>query len=382
MTLKNKILFICVALGLLSPVHIFAQEASSEGFEWDGALSIDHIMVPALKASPNHKTLAHLELTAAYHFSNNWEVFGFLSATKGGGVADRLTQDTQGVSNIDAPDQLSLLEAWVKKSSLDGNSAVTLGVINLNAEFDVNEDGALFISAGQGQGTDYAQIGPSVFPVTGLGAIFSHNIGDNHRVSFGLFDAVPADDEKSSFINLKLKKSEGLHQVAEYGFNSEKTTFKLGTWRNSKMAARLDGLGEADNFGHYVHLARRLHSSEDRPKLALYARLGMANQDVQPVSWSKTFGATIGNFWQSRPNDAFGIGLNEIGFSKAYRQSAGNILTGERQYELTYQAEVKQGVILQPTIQWIKSPSGLLDAKNALVFGLRLRIGRDGLHTL
>jgi porin len=49
----------------------------------------------------------------------------------------------------------------------------------------------------------------------------------------------------------------------------------------------------------------------------------------------------------------------------------------ETNIELTYQAQIKPGIIIQPDVQYIKNPGGDKDAKSAVVVGIRLRLALE-----
>jgi porin len=55
----------------------------------------------------------------------------------------------------------------------------------------------------------------------------------------------------------------------------------------------------------------------------------------------------------------------------------GGNISQETNYELSYQAEIKPRFIMQPDLQYIKNPSGDADTKDALVIGVRLRVGLE-----
>ena len=78
--------------------------------------------------------------------------------------------DLQTISNIDTDGAARLYEAWIERRFT--LASFKLGLMDLNAEFDANETGSLFINSSHGIGPDFSQIGetgPSIFPITGPG---------------------------------------------------------------------------------------------------------------------------------------------------------------------------------------------------------------------
>lgn len=58
--------------------------------------------------------------------------------------------DRNGFSNIEGPDGLIVEEAWLERDF--GSGSVKAGVLDLDAEVDVNEVGSLFVSGAHGIG--------------------------------------------------------------------------------------------------------------------------------------------------------------------------------------------------------------------------------------
>jgi porin len=78
-----------------------------------------------------------------------------------GGAPSTLVGDAQVTSNI---------EAWLQQT-LGTRASVLVGLYDLNAEFDVNRTGSLFLNSAHGIGTPFGlsgRNGPSIFPVTSL----------------------------------------------------------------------------------------------------------------------------------------------------------------------------------------------------------------------
>jgi porin len=325
----------------------------------------------------------NLDLSVAYQGANGWETFGYIIANEGGGLSASLSGDTQGVTNIDAPKGVRLLEAWVKKTNAAQTLSLQVGAININSVFDVNDNGAVFLNPSQGLGPDVAQAAPSAFPVTSIGAISELTLSDSKRISIGVFDAQPGDpNQERAFATFNYSGKEGLKWLLQYQQGNEHNRFKVGLWHNSVKADRIDGLGKADNSGAYALLQSTLTRENDHSDQGLkaFARIGYANEDVQPIAAYAGAGLSYQGLFGGRDDDVAGIAFANIRFGKAYRAFVAGPLATETTFEITYQAQLKPGLVLQPDVQYIRHPSGDVAVKDALVVGIRLRVGLEVLH--
>lgn len=367
--LKKYTVFGLLAVAMMAGT---AQAEDASGLTFDAVLTTDILSNTQGGVQTGTRAINNLDLSVAWQGENGWEAFGYVIADNGGGFGD-LTGDTHGVSNIDAPENVRLLELWGRKTFGDGAHAISVGAINLNTVFDVNDAGGVFINPAHGIGTDYAQSGPSLFPLTSLGAMYEYRPSETQKFSFGVFNATlgkPGDD--NSLAGFSWHLNEGVHWVVEYQTQVGDTTLKLGHWAFSDKADRLDGMGQARNSGTYVSVTQPLSE-----KATGFVRFGVANDEVNPMGQYFGFGISYQGLIASRDNDVAGFAIAHGRFGKIYRDQMGSTADAETNFEATYQFEVKPGLIIQPDVQYIHNPSADPSLKDALVVGVRLRVGLD-----
>lgn len=385
-SIKTTCKHLLLAASGLMCLGLSAANAQESATEASGPLSFDVVLTTDVLSNVSGgiktgtKVLNNLDLSVAWQGENGWEAFGYVIADQGGGFSETYVGDVQTLSNIDAPENVALLEAWVKKTNAAQTVTATFGAINLNSVFDANDIGGVFLNSSHGIGADYAQSGPSLFPMTSVGAIGEFTLNDQSALKIGLFDAVPGDpNDAKTFAAFNYSDEEGLHWVVEYQAITQNNQFKIGHWQNTVDAERIDGQGKGTNSGTYASVGHNFSAQKaiDDKGLKGWARIGVANADVQAMSYYVGAGLTYTGLIVGRDHDVLGFAVAHAAFGKAYRDTMSEDIDAETAFEVTYQAEIKPGLIIQPDIQYIHHPSGLKSIDDALVVGVRLRIGRD-----
>ncbi|ESQ74279.1 carbohydrate porin [Asticcacaulis sp. AC402] len=324
--------------------------------------------------------MSNIDLTAAWTGSDGWEGFAYVLANNHGGFSERYVGDVQVLSNIDAPPGVRLMEAWARYTTPDERFVTTAGIVNLNAIFDTQPIGGVFLNSSAGIGADYAQSGPSIFPVTGLGIVEEWRVTDALRLRAGLFDGVAGDPQHGSvFTSLRLNAEEGSHAVVEAEFLFDRGFAKAGTWSYSARGDKLDGMGTGPRTGSYGQLGLYLtrENEDDDQGLAAWIRAGTASAAVHDLSGYVGGGLTYTGPLPGRDNDVVGVAVYRAEFSKAWRLLNPQGAAAETTWEVTWQAPVGSRFVIQPDLQYIQNPGGF-GAKDAVVAGLRLRVTFGG----
>jgi porin len=342
--------------------------------------------------------LDNLDLTAKLDADRafGWRgatLFAYVLTNNGVGMSRSLVGNFQDSSNIEtAVRAVRLYEAWYEQRFANDRASVKLGLFDLNSEFDVQETGALFLTASHGIGPDFSQSGqngPSIFPVTSLAVRADYKLANGWLVRAAVLDGVPGDPEHPKrFVVVKLGHGDGALMVAEVEHEAGRTRAVLGYWRytakfddmlaSSRSGERVTGSG---NQGVYMTIERRFVPAADQGKGGLrgWARLGFANDRFNPLNRYLGGGLVYSGPFKSRPDDEAGIALASAHFGGPYRDALA--LAGERtdatelQIEATYRAVVTRRLTLQPDVQYIVHPGGRPDLRVALLFGLRTQIG-------
>jgi len=354
----------------------WAGDTDGAGWHFDGAATVDVLSNTRGGLKTGTRAMYNLDLTAAWQGTQGWEAFGYVLADGNGGFSGGYSGDAQVLSNIDAPAGTRLFEAWIRKTSEDRKSVTTLGVINLNGIFDTQPHATVFLNASDGIGPDYSQSGPPIFPVAALGLAHEWRPLEGLSLRGGLFDGLPGDsDHGSVFTSLHLSPDEGAHYVVEAERDFEHGFVKLGHWGYTVRAARIDGDGTARRQGTYGQVGMDLtHESDADQGLKGWVRAGVAADTVFAISHYLGGGLSYTGLLPGRDHDLAGLAVMQAGFGTPYRDAEG-VLAHETAVELTYQAEIRPGLIVQPDVQYVVHPSGDPGLRDALVVGVRLRIG-------
>ncbi len=319
----------------------------------------------------------NLDLTADWQTDNGWEAFGYVLTDFNGGLSSKYVGDAQVTSNIDATPGVRLFEAWVRKTSAGQAASATFGLINLNATFDVQEVGSLFLNASHGIGPDYSQAGPSIFPIAALGAVGEWHVDDHFTLRGAVFDGVPGDvNDADRFAYIRLAHDEGAHLVAEAQYDFTGGRLKLGHWADTVAAPRLDGDGTHRMSGTYGQAQVTLTQEKDHPDQGLkgWVRAGVADDTTLGIDRYTGGGIVYAGPLAGRDDDSVGIAVANAHFGAPYRATVTEPMTSETTWEVAYQAAIRPGLSVQPDIQYVVHPGGSYTVKNAVVVGVRLKL--------
>jgi len=342
--------------------------------------------------------LDNLDLTAGIDAEQTWgwhgaTFFGYLLGNFADTLSADIVGDAQGVSNIDAASAARVFELWYEQNFWDDWVSVKTGLYNLNSEFDVIETGGLFINSSHGIGVDFSQAGengPSIFPVTSLAVRGRLALTGTISLQMAILDGVPGDPNHPRRTTIRLGGGNGVLLTAEADYvDGAGTKLAIGAWR---FTARFDDVSATDaagdplrrsgNRGIYMLGERMIYREPGRPEqgLAVYARLGFADSDVNQFSNYIGAGAVYTGLLPGRDEDRLGLALavarNGEPFKDALRAAGARVFDQEIIIELTYRAEVTPWLTLQPDIQYAMNPGAGAngDLDDALVVGLRFEL--------
>lgn len=291
---------------------------------------------------------------------------------------DELVGDLQVVSNIDAAEAWRVFEAWYETGG--ERWSVRAGLYDLNSEFDAHETGGLFLNSSHGIGAEFGQTGrngPSIFPVSSLGLRGAFSAGPG-TVRVAVLDGVPGDANNASSNRVSLESDEGYLGIAEYDVPlGEAGRLWAGYWSYSAEFERPFGAGRSDgNDGWYIGTERSFAAGSRQ--IAWFVRYGQANPQLNPIEAYLGAGVVIKAPFTGRVDDQAGIAVASAGLGTPYRDwlAADGYATRAREtvVELTYRASVGEHVFLQPDVQFITNPSGLVTVADSLVIGIRLEV--------
>lgn len=309
-----------------------------------------------------------------------------------GDSPSELAGDAQTLSNIDSPDAWKIYEAWYNQEFAAGKAAILFGLYDINSEFDAIETAGFFINSSFGIGPDYSQAGqngPSIFPNTSLAARLAYRFSDNYYLQLAVMDGVPGDLDKEKATHVNFDSGDGLLYAAEVGYTQggDATAYgkwALGAWHFSES---FDDLIDTDGFnnpvlrknneGLYILAEYNIYqeSGSADQGLAIFARYGMANDDINQISDYTGFGAVYTGLISSRDQDQLGIAVAIANNGDKFIQSTGGIADeSETAIELSYRAQLLPWFAVQPDVQWIKNPGMDPAIDDATVIGIRAEI--------
>jgi porin len=330
-----------------------------------------------------------LQLTTDLEKLIGWSgarVFIYGLYNNGTAFSGDLIGDLQGVSSIETGIQaLRLEEAWLDQTFAAGHGSLRVGLYNLNSEFDASLVRSVFINPSHGIGPDFGQAGlngPSIFPVTSVAARLGWTFDGGTYLRAAVFDGVPGDLSKPKRTTIDLSGRDGALLVAEAGQSyDDGTLLSVGVW---DFTAAFDDLVEPanrhGNYGIYATAEGPLVSGTDQDpfELSAFARVGFANDDINPISSYFGTGLVATAPFASRPNDKLGLAVAIASIGEKYRSvietGGGDPAPREMNVELTYQAPLIDGLVVQPDVQWIVDPGADARHPNVVAVGLRVRV--------
>jgi porin len=290
-----------------------------------------------------------------------------------------LTGSTQGISNIDAPAGVRVLDAWIAQN-LGATGRIKAGIVDFNSEFDLQPTGTLFLNPSHGIGPDISRTGfngPSIFPSTGLGLVGQWNPGQAWELKSGIFQGQPGNPNHPGRSELNLSG----HGGALFAFearNHVTSDFIVGggTWIYTAAFNCLDKTCHSYGNSGFYGIADGLLWGSAQRGLSGWLRTGTANSTINPLAFYLGGGLVFHGPW-NRDSDKIGVAVGHVRFgalAKDMAQASGTPLTGETALELTYSLAVRDNLSLQPDLQYVFSPGGVSSIPNAMVAGLRITL--------
>lgn len=318
--------------------------------------------------------------------------------------------DLQGLSNIEAPTNWRLFEAWIEFNPIPGRLSLLAGVYDLNSEIDVIPAGGMLLNSSFGFGPEYSLSGPngpSTFPFTSFGVRVKARPSRSTYLQLAVTDGapgVPSDPERSRF---ELRGGEGALISWEAGLTEpapgsalsgdplsriQRAVRRIGRGRTAqRLRAKLalggwaysrrfptwnSGQPPGRSWGLYA-LAERLVASDAASLrgLSIFLRAGMANDEVNRLGAFLGAGAVCSGPISGRPDDQLGVGVaharNGTPFMDAKAAQSQPLERAETTIELSYNLYLTTLVQLQPDLQWVINPGTDPAVGNAVVVGLR-----------
>ncbi|MDX1567969.1 MAG: carbohydrate porin [Longimicrobiales bacterium] len=319
-----------------------------------------------------------------------------------GGEVTGLTGDAQVASNIQAPTSIRLYEAWIQQNLSRANLSVLAGLYDVNSEFDVLREAAVFLNSSFGIGAEFAasgRNGPSIFPVTSLGARVQWHPTHRWYLQGAVLDGVPGDPVDPGATAVHLSSEEGILWVTEVGYlhhsRSRSETgepelgrghvhdgidwrVSVGAWGYSRAGRIIGAPGRVSSHPGVYALAELYpyREEEGTRSLGIFARAGIADDRTTRFGAYTGFGFSYQGLVPGRGADVAGLGVatayNGAAYESSLREAGIPVSEAETTVELTYRAHLAPQLFVQPDLQLILEPNADPRIPDAWLFTLRL----------
>lgn len=322
-----------------------------------------------------------------------------------GGNPSALVGDAQVTSNIEAPLAWRIYEAWLQQT-LGDRASLLVGLYDLNAEFDVNRVGSLFLNSSHGIGAAFGlsgRNGPSIFPVTSMALRARVRVRRRGYVQAAVLDGVPGCPADPSGTVVRFGEDNGVLAATEVGVylggeSPARTAIvdrtvdveapaklSIGGWRYTTPLrpwprVNRPGVPVASRGSAGVYLlaeGRVLHEpGTDTQGLSAFGRVGWANDRFNRFSRYVGAGVVYTGPFPGRDADRVGLAVatafNGEAYVAAQRRSGQSVTDAEVNVEGTYAAPVRPWLTLIGDVQYVFNPNTDPTLPNALLGGMRL----------
>jgi porin len=298
-----------------------------------------------------------------------------------GRMPSKVVGDYQFSSSIEAPDGIEPYQLYYDHSFFDERLSIAAGIHDYSLDFAVLEYGWDFVHSAFWTPSTMTQNWWSFYPATGLGSRAKLKLSDSTYLIAGVYDGNPTDQANYRKIDWGLSKKDGAHSLFELGTSQSeeaKRPYKLavGGWYNSGEFDAADGGLMHANSGTYM-VGQALLVSEDESferGLGGFFQVGQADNTRNFNSWYFGAGLRYKGLLNSRPNDTLGVAWGRAQIGSTYRNTYQDTDSFEGNAELTYRAEIRPWLIIQPSAQLITNPGATPEYDDAVILYLRSEI--------
>jgi porin len=324
---------------------------------------------------------------------------------QGGNPSERVG-DAQVTSSIEAPLSWRLYEAWLQQT-LGTRASVLVGLYDLNAEFDANRTGGLFLNSSHGIGAAFGlsgRNGPSIFPVTSMAVRGRLRVARRGYVQAAVLDGVPGDPADPGGTVVRFGDDDGVLAASEAGVYlggevplrmamvdrtlavDAPLELAVGGWTyttplrpwpqvNRPNVVPVATRGSA---GAYLLAEGRVlrEPGTSNQGLSGFVRLGWANDQYNRFSRHVGAGVVYTGPFAGRDVDRVGLAvataLNSDAYEAAQRRAGRPVTDVEVNVEATYAAPLTNWLTLVGDLQYVANPNTDPSIPNAFVPGVRV----------
>lgn len=294
--------------------------------------------------------------------------------------------DVQATGHLDTGEAFKVYEAWYEHRFHDDRLSLLFGLHDFNSEFDALEYTSLFIHASPGMSPDISQLGVSIFPVTSLAARVKVRPTQTSYFLAGIYDGVSGDPHRPKRGTIILRDDDGVFVTAEVGRSAGqpggKDYYKIGTgaWLHTAEVENFAGQSSDSNHGVYLVAEKTLFAeAAEGQGLGGFIQLGWADDDGNQLARYWGAGLNYTGLIPGRDRDSAGffVGSARNGdkFMTFMREvELAPVKHTETAIELTYRAEVRPWLFIQPDLQYVINPGMDPGLDHAFQVGSRIQV--------
>ncbi len=297
--------------------------------------------------------------------------------------------DLQVADNFESEKGTKLYEFWYEHTFdlYDTNLSMLIGQHDLNSEFNITEYGLLFLHSSFGFNNEISNNIPvSNFPIAALGFRIKWEPTENLYFMAEISDGDPGRNDCGKHI--KLDSKEGFLTFYELGYHfgdqeESRTmpgTYKLGWWYHTDGFDDVrdtdkngNPIRHSDNYGIYFIADQMLVPGDGERGLGAFLQAGVVPDDRNEVDLYLGGGIHYQGIIPSREDDILGLAVAYASISEDLRDVEKRD-SHETAVELTYRAQVRPWLAIQPGVQTIFNPGADSSLDNAVVSIVRFQI--------
>jgi porin len=309
------------------------------------------------------------------------------------------------INSFEARHAIRLFEAWTEQQLFQGSASIRIGQLSADTEFFISDLAALYLNGTFGwpdiMVPDLPSAGGPNYPLATPGVRLKAAPSDQVTLLAALFNGDPSGARLSGLaeikdpagINFRLQDPPFLIGEAQFKYSQASGstglagTVKLGAWHHfggfSDQRFGIGGLplanpvsggigfvhhGDSGLYGIIDQMIWRLPGDDPKKGIGVFARAMAAPSDRNLIDLYADTGINFTGMWDLRPDDSFGAAAaySRISPAASGRDADAAFFTSpplpvrddQVTFELTYQAQIATGFLVQPDFQYIFHPNG------------------------
>ena len=386
-SLLMSVMGVATAIAAALPQRALAEDAATPTLSLSAELTSDVSTVVAGGFDHRTRYLQNIDLVADVDLDRAANISGTTLHIdllhNAGAFANNGVGTLQCIDNIEVWDpKLRVFEAWVEKD-LGARAALRAGLLDLNSDFYSTPSAGLLVAPPFGIGSELAATGPagpSIFPITALGARLETKVGKTGYVRAAVYNARPG--LRGGGPGSALSFDKGVLATAQAGVGDAQN-ISVGVWAYSQKADNIWltmlGFPEATkrSQGAYMMVEQPLLARDDR-SLTAFARFGISDGKTSLFKGGWQAGVLATGVFRARPDSQASLGVAQGALAGGFRNilNAGGTKSAkaESMIEATYSDRIASFLTVQPDILYVIHPGGDARAKDALIFNLRFTV--------